>query len=43
MECINCEINLMKKEAKMNDYSKAGVEVLHHTNELSAMCFHHML
>ncbi|XP_044228761.1 cilia- and flagella-associated protein 46 isoform X1 [Thunnus albacares] len=26
MECINCEINLLKKEAKMNDYSKASVE-----------------
>ncbi|XP_035982462.1 cilia- and flagella-associated protein 46 [Fundulus heteroclitus] len=26
MECVNCEINLLKKEAKMNDYSKASVE-----------------
>ncbi|XP_074502975.1 cilia- and flagella-associated protein 46 isoform X2 [Sebastes fasciatus] len=26
MECINCENNLLKREAKMNDYSKASVE-----------------
>lgn len=39
MECVNCEINLLKKEAKMNDYSKASVEVLHHMPELSAMCW----
>ncbi|XP_051816052.1 cilia- and flagella-associated protein 46 isoform X2 [Acanthochromis polyacanthus] len=26
MECVNCEINLLKKEAKMNEYSKASVE-----------------
>ncbi|XP_047458245.1 cilia- and flagella-associated protein 46 isoform X2 [Mugil cephalus] len=26
MECVNCEINLLKKGAKMNDYSKATVE-----------------
>ncbi|XP_049456510.1 cilia- and flagella-associated protein 46 isoform X3 [Epinephelus fuscoguttatus] len=26
MECVNCEINLLKREAKMNDYSKASVE-----------------
>ncbi|XP_069001354.1 cilia- and flagella-associated protein 46 [Embiotoca jacksoni] len=26
MECVNCEINILKKEAKMNDYSKASVE-----------------
>ncbi|XP_026165910.1 cilia- and flagella-associated protein 46 isoform X3 [Mastacembelus armatus] len=26
MECINCEISLLKKEAKMNEYSKASVE-----------------
>ncbi|XP_057703978.1 cilia- and flagella-associated protein 46 isoform X1 [Corythoichthys intestinalis] len=26
MECINCEINLRKKETKMNDYSKSSVE-----------------
>ncbi|KAM9847487.1 cilia- and flagella-associated protein 46 [Aulostomus maculatus] len=26
LECINCEINLLKKEAKMNDYSKNSVE-----------------
>lgn len=43
MECVNCEINLMRREAKMNDYSKASVEVLSHLPELSAMCFCHML
>lgn len=43
MECVNCEINLMRREAKMNDYSKASVEVLNHLPELSAMCFCHML
>ncbi|XP_030603277.1 cilia- and flagella-associated protein 46 isoform X2 [Archocentrus centrarchus] len=26
MECVHCEINLLKKEAKMNEYSKASVE-----------------
>ncbi|XP_032397492.1 cilia- and flagella-associated protein 46 isoform X2 [Etheostoma spectabile] len=26
MECINCENNLLKREAKMNDYSKSSVE-----------------
>ncbi|KAM3606725.1 uncharacterized protein V6R79_022079 [Siganus canaliculatus] len=26
MECVKSEINLLKKEAKMNDYSKASVE-----------------
>ncbi|XP_034754581.1 cilia- and flagella-associated protein 46 isoform X3 [Etheostoma cragini] len=26
MDCINCENNLLKKEAKMNDYSKSSVE-----------------
>ncbi|XP_077469731.1 cilia- and flagella-associated protein 46 [Stigmatopora argus] len=26
MECINCEINLRKKETKTNDYSKSSVE-----------------
>ncbi|KAK1905517.1 Cilia- and flagella-associated protein 46 [Dissostichus eleginoides] len=26
IECVNCEINLLKREAKMNDYSKASVE-----------------
>ncbi|XP_061818695.1 cilia- and flagella-associated protein 46 isoform X5 [Nerophis lumbriciformis] len=26
MECVNCEINLQKKETKMNDYSKSSVE-----------------
>ncbi|XP_030298554.1 cilia- and flagella-associated protein 46 isoform X3 [Sparus aurata] len=26
MECVSCEINLLKREAKMNDYSKASVE-----------------
>ncbi|KAM4729450.1 cilia- and flagella-associated protein 46 [Anableps anableps] len=26
MDCVNCEINLQKKGAKMNDYSKASVE-----------------
>ncbi|XP_008297596.1 tetratricopeptide repeat protein 40 [Stegastes partitus] len=26
MECVNCEISLLKKEATMNDYSKASVE-----------------
>ncbi|XP_059214821.1 cilia- and flagella-associated protein 46 [Centropristis striata] len=26
MECISCENNLLKREAKMNDYSKASVE-----------------
>ncbi|KAM9345441.1 cilia- and flagella-associated protein 46 [Symphorus nematophorus] len=26
MECVSCEINLLKKEAKMNVYSKASVE-----------------
>uniref|UniRef100_A0A087XKH0 Cilia and flagella associated protein 46 n=1 Tax=Poecilia formosa TaxID=48698 RepID=A0A087XKH0_POEFO len=26
MECVNCEINLLKKRAKMNNYSKASVE-----------------
>ncbi|KAF3708572.1 Cilia- and flagella-associated protein 46 [Channa argus] len=26
MECVNCEINLLKKGAKMDDYSKASVE-----------------
>ncbi|XP_070772644.1 cilia- and flagella-associated protein 46 [Enoplosus armatus] len=27
MECVNCEISLLKREAKMNDYSKASVEI----------------
>ncbi|KAK2823968.1 hypothetical protein Q5P01_021143 [Channa striata] len=26
MECVNCEINLLKKGAKMDDYSKTSVE-----------------
>nr|XP_046258124.1 cilia- and flagella-associated protein 46 isoform X1 [Scatophagus argus] len=26
MECVNCEINLLKRDAKMNDYSKVSVE-----------------
>ncbi|XP_026212735.1 cilia- and flagella-associated protein 46 isoform X2 [Anabas testudineus] len=26
MECVNCGINLLKKEAKMNDYCKSSVE-----------------
>ncbi|XP_054655409.1 cilia- and flagella-associated protein 46 [Dunckerocampus dactyliophorus] len=26
MECVNCEINLQKKETKMNDFSKSIVE-----------------
>ncbi|KAK7901384.1 hypothetical protein WMY93_018153 [Mugilogobius chulae] len=26
IECISCEISLLKKEAKMNEYSKSGVE-----------------
>ncbi|XP_075891746.1 cilia- and flagella-associated protein 46 isoform X3 [Nelusetta ayraudi] len=26
MECVNCEISLLKRNVKMNDYSKAGVE-----------------
>ncbi|KAF3842490.1 hypothetical protein F7725_024441, partial [Dissostichus mawsoni] len=26
IECVNCEINLLKREAKINDYSKASVE-----------------
>ncbi|XP_031140179.1 cilia- and flagella-associated protein 46 isoform X1 [Sander lucioperca] len=26
MECINCENNLLKREAKMNNYSKSSVE-----------------
>ncbi|XP_041803927.1 cilia- and flagella-associated protein 46 [Chelmon rostratus] len=26
MECVNSEINLLKREAEMNDYSKASVE-----------------
>ncbi|KAK5853567.1 hypothetical protein PBY51_014709 [Eleginops maclovinus] len=26
IECVNCEINLLKREAKRNDYSKASVE-----------------
>ncbi|XP_042358180.1 cilia- and flagella-associated protein 46 [Plectropomus leopardus] len=26
MECVNCEISLLKRDVKMNDYSKAGVE-----------------
>ncbi|XP_029962388.1 cilia- and flagella-associated protein 46 [Salarias fasciatus] len=26
MECVNCELNLLKKDAKMSDYSKASVE-----------------
>lgn len=43
MECVNCEINLLKRDVKMNDYSKASVEVLNHFPELSAMCFCHML
>lgn len=37
MECVNCGINLLKKEAKMNDYCKASVEVLVHTPELVAV------
>lgn len=28
MECVNCEISLLKRNVKMNDYSKAGVEVI---------------
>lgn len=39
MECVSCEINLLKREAKMNDYSKASVEVLNHMSELSVKCF----
>ncbi|XP_071380722.1 cilia- and flagella-associated protein 46 [Centroberyx affinis] len=27
MECVQCELSLLKKEGKMNDYSKACVEV----------------
>lgn len=38
MECIKCEINLLTRDVKMNDYSKAGVEVLNQTHESSAMC-----
>lgn len=41
MECVNCEINLLKKNSKMNDYSKATVEVLDHMCEVSSMIFHH--
>ncbi|XP_076025398.1 cilia- and flagella-associated protein 46 [Genypterus blacodes] len=26
MECVNCELNLLKKQAKINEYSKADVE-----------------
>ncbi|KAM6916250.1 cilia- and flagella-associated protein 46 [Xenentodon cancila] len=26
MECVNCELSLLKKGAKMNEYSKAGIE-----------------
>lgn len=39
MECVNCEINLQKRQGKINDYSKASVEVLHHMSELSADVF----
>lgn len=39
MECVNSEINLMEKEAKMNDYSKARVEVLDHTWIISRRMF----
>lgn len=30
IECVNCEISLLKRNVKMNDYSNVGVEVLHH-------------
>lgn len=43
MECVQGEINLLKKEVKMNDYSKASVEVLGHMFELSPICFTLML
>lgn len=38
MECVNCELNLLKKQAKINENSKAGVEVLYHIPELFSMC-----
>lgn len=44
MGCVNCEINLLKRDVKMNDYSKASVEVLDHLPEITAMlmCFLHV-
>ncbi|TNN41338.1 Cilia- and flagella-associated protein 46 [Liparis tanakae] len=36
MECVNVEIKLRRRRGKMNDYSKASVEVLHHMSGLSA-------
>lgn len=41
MECVSCEINLLKRDVKMNDYSKASVTVLHHHPGSSALCFSH--
>ncbi|XP_041867180.1 cilia- and flagella-associated protein 46 isoform X2 [Melanotaenia boesemani] len=35
MDCVNCELNLLKKEAKMNDYSKASVEA--HLKEIDKL------
>lgn len=34
MECVNSEINFLKKKAKMNVYSKASVEVLNQKHKL---------
>lgn len=28
MECVNSEINLLKRDARMNVYSRASIEVL---------------
>lgn len=43
MECVSCEINLLKRDVKMNDYSKAGTEVLDHFRKLSAAYLCHVL
>lgn len=39
MECVNSEINLLKRDTTMNVYSRAGVEVLAYRPELTSLWF----
>lgn len=37
MQCVQCELQLLKKEGKMKDYSKANVEVPYLVHQISSM------
>lgn len=38
MECVNSEINLLKRDAMMNVYCRASIEVIADRLELATVC-----